>query len=69
MMNAKLFVASVEQKEIGLVHLVYLYYLLALCQGNKTTQIKTDESLNLEAFIFQSWKEKLKANKVGSSLV
>lgn len=57
MMNAKLFVASVEQKEIGLVHLVYLY-LLALCQANKTTQIKTDESLNLEAFTFQSGKKK-----------
>lgn len=62
------FVASVEQKEIGLVHLVYLY-LLALCQANKITQIKTDESLNLEAFIFQSGEEKLESNKVGSSLV
>lgn len=36
MMNIKLFVASVEQKEIDLVHLFY-HYLLALCQANKTT--------------------------------
>lgn len=56
MMNTRLFVASVEQREIDLVHLVY-HYLLALCQANKTTQIKIDESLNLKAFSFLSGKK------------
>lgn len=56
MMNTKLFVVSVEQKEIDLVHLVY-HYLLALCQASKTTQIKTDESHNWKAFLFLSGKK------------
>lgn len=67
MTNTRLFVASVEQKEIDMVHLVY-HYLLALCQANKTTQIKIDESLNLKAFTFLSGK-KLEAKKIGSNLV
>lgn len=68
MMNIKLFVASIEQEEIDLVYLVY-HYLLALCQTNKTTQIKTDESLNLKVLTFLSGKKMLKANKIGRSLV
>lgn len=63
MMNTRHFAASVEQKEIDLVHLVY-HYLLALCQANESTQIKIDESLNLKAFTFLSGKKvKSKENR------